>query len=47
MRERFPVLRLCADLDAIVDGCCGAWDCLTATTVFAHPAGLDWGGDPG
>jgi hypothetical protein len=32
MRERFLPLRLSADLDAIVDGCRGAWNRLTAKT---------------
>jgi hypothetical protein len=30
LRERFLSLRLFADLDAIIDGCCDAWNRLTA-----------------
>jgi hypothetical protein len=30
LRERFLPLRLFADLDAIVEGCCGAWNRLVA-----------------
>ncbi len=30
LRERFPSLRLFADLDAIVEDCCGAWNRLVA-----------------
>ena len=30
LRERFLSLRLFADLDAIVEGCCGAWNRLVA-----------------
>ena len=30
LRERFLSLRLFADLDAVVEGCCGAWNRLVA-----------------
>ncbi|WP_408902520.1 hypothetical protein [Teichococcus vastitatis] len=29
LRERFLLLRLFPDLDAIIDGCCQAWNQLT------------------